>query len=67
MTEQDLLEKVVDKFSAISNITIMKGKAMLLDGRSYDELIMEQHGSVFWLHFAVRPKDNRWRIAFLKA
>jgi len=67
MTEQDLLEKVVDKFSAISNITIMKGKAMLLDGRSYDELIMEQHGSVCWLHFAVRPKDNRRRIAFLKA
>ncbi|MBO5593014.1 MAG: hypothetical protein J5931_00215 [Prevotella sp.] len=45
----------------------MKGKAMLLDGRSYDELIMEQHGSVCWLHFAVRPKDNRRRIAFLKA
>ena len=33
----------------------------------FDELILEQHGSVCWLHFAVRPKDNRRRIAFLKA
>ena len=32
----------------------------------FDELILEQHGSVCWLHFAVRPKDNRRRIAFLK-
>ena len=35
--------------------------------QEFDELIMEQHGSVCWLHFAVRPKDNRRRIAFLKA
>ena len=35
--------------------------------QDYDELILEQHGSVCWLHFAVRPKDNRRRIAFLKA
>ena len=35
--------------------------------QDFDELIMEQHGSVCWLHFAVRPKDNRRRIAFLKA
>ena len=34
--------------------------------QDYDELILEQHGSVCWLHFAVRPKDNRRRIAFLK-
>ena len=35
--------------------------------QEFDELILEQHGSVCWLHFAVRPKDNRRRIAFLKA
>ena len=34
--------------------------------QEFDELILEQHGSVCWLHFAVRPKDNRRRIAFLK-
>ncbi len=35
--------------------------------QDYDELLLEQHGSVCWLHFAVRPKDNRRKIAFLKA
>jgi hypothetical protein len=35
--------------------------------QDYDELLFEQHGSVCWLHFAVRPKDNRRRIEFQKA
>ena len=35
--------------------------------QDYDELLLEQHGSVCWLHFAVKPEDNRRRIAFLKA
>jgi len=35
--------------------------------QEFDELLLEQHGNVCWLHFAVRPKDNRRRIAFLKA
>ena len=34
--------------------------------QDYDELLLEQHGSVCWLHFAVRPKDNRRLINFLK-
>ena len=34
--------------------------------QEFDELLLEQHGSVCWLHFAVRPKDNRRRIEFLK-
>ena len=34
--------------------------------QEFDELILEQHGSVCWLHFAVRPKDNRRKISFLK-
>ncbi len=33
--------------------------------QDYDELLLEQHGSVCWLHFAVRPKDNRRKIGFL--
>ena len=46
--------------------------AILLDiadgtKQDYDELLLEQHGSVCWLHFAVRPKDNRRRIGFIKA
>ena len=46
--------------------------AILLDisggtKQDYDELLLEQHGSVCWLHFAVRPKDNRRRIEVLKA
>ena len=35
--------------------------------QEFDELLLEQHGNVCWLHFAVRPKNNRRRIAFLKA
>ena len=35
--------------------------------QEFDELLLEQHGSTCWLHFAVRPRDNRRRIAFLKA
>ena len=35
--------------------------------QDYDELLLEQHGSVCWLHFAVRPKDNRRKIEFLKS
>ena len=35
--------------------------------REFDEMLLEQHGNVCWLHFAVRPKDNRRRISFLKA
>ena len=35
--------------------------------QDYDELLLELHGSVCWLHFAVRPKDNRRKIEFLKS
>ena len=34
--------------------------------QDYDELLLEQHGTVCWLHFAVRPQDNRRRIELLK-
>ncbi len=35
--------------------------------QEFDELLLEQHGSVCWLHFAVRPQGNRRKIEFLKA
>ena len=32
--------------------------------RTFDELILEKRGSTYWVHFAVRPKDNRRKILF---
>jgi len=32
--------------------------------RLFDELILEKRGSTYWIHFAVRPKDNRRKILF---
>ena len=29
-----------------------------------DELIQEKRGTTYWVHFAVRPKDNRRKILF---
>ena len=34
--------------------------------QEFDELLLEQHGNICWLHFAVRPKDNRRRIGFIR-
>ena len=30
----------------------------------FDELIQEKRGNTYWIHFAVRPKDNRRKILF---
>ena len=32
--------------------------------REYDELILEKRGSTYWIHFAVRPNENRRKILF---
>ena len=32
--------------------------------RDFDELILEKRGSTYWIHFAVRPKDNRRKILY---
>ena len=32
--------------------------------RDFDELIQEKRGTTYWIHFAVRPKDNRRKICF---
>ena len=39
----------------------------MADGKrqKFDELIMERRRSVYWLHFAVRPADNRRKISFI--
>ena len=36
--------------------------------QDFDELLLErnQHGAI-WLHFAVRPKENRRKILFINA
>ena len=31
---------------------------------NFDELILEKRGTTYWVHFAVRPKDNRRKILF---
>ena len=33
--------------------------------RLFDELILERQGSRCWIHFAVRPKNNRRKIGFI--
>ena len=33
--------------------------------RDFDELFLERRGTVYWLHFAVRPADNRRKIGFI--
>ena len=33
----------------------------------FDELLIEKSAKSIWVHFAVRPKDNRRRVAFIKA
>ena len=37
-------------------------------GKDYDELLLEQHGNICWVHFAVRSpgQQNRRRISFLR-
>ncbi len=46
------------------------GKEDIADGtgKEFDELLLEQHGNICWVHFAVRPpsQQNRRRIAFLR-
>ena len=31
----------------------------------FDELLVEKKGSVMWLHFAVRPNDNRRKVRLM--
>ena len=49
---------------AIRMMTILLDIA---DGKQqeFDELILERRRSVYWLHFAVRPWENRRKISFI--
>ena len=33
--------------------------------QEFDELFLEKRGTVYWIHFAARPKDNRRKIDFI--
>ena len=35
-----------------------------LNKEDYDELLIEQKGCTYWIHFAVKPKGNRRRTNF---
>ena len=37
-----------------------------LNKEDYDELLIEQKAHAYWIHFAVRPKDNRRRTNLSK-
>ena len=39
-----------------------------MEGEEFDELLIEKnrYGAV-WVHFAVRPKENRHKVAFINA
>ena len=49
---------------------LMRYATILLDisdkaKKDFDEILMERKGNSLWLHFAVRPENNRRKIAFL--
>ena len=33
--------------------------------QEFDELFLEKRGSVYWVHFAAKPKENRRKIGFI--
>jgi uncharacterized protein YcbK (DUF882 family) len=33
--------------------------------QEFDELFLEKRGTVYWIHFAARPNDNRRKIGFI--
>ena len=33
--------------------------------QDFDELFLEKRGTVYWLHFAAKPSDNRRKIGFI--
>ena len=52
-----------------SNEHMIRMAGILLDiadgtKKDFDELILEKRGTTYWIHFAVRPKDNRRKILF---
>ena len=52
---------------------LLRYAVILLDisddsGEAFDELLIERNSKgTYWLHFAVRPKDNRMKIRLIQA
>ena len=49
---------------------LLRYAVILLDisdesGEDFDELLLERKGAVMWLHFAVRPSENRRRVRII--
>ena len=40
------------------------GPEQMIRCENFDELILEKRGTTYWIHFAVKPKDNRRKIIF---
>ena len=59
-TKRDLAYSRVCSRSAESMPTSLCARSTA----DFDELILEQRGTTYWIHFAVRPKDNRRKILF---
>ena len=51
---------------------LLRYAVILLDisddsGEAFDELLIERNSKgTYWLHFAVRPKDNRMKIRLME-
>ena len=51
---------------------LLRYAVILLDisddsGEAFDELLIERNAvGTYWLHFAVRPKDNRMKIRLME-
>ena len=60
-------------FSTRLRTMLIRYAAILLDyadetGEEFDELLLEKNRfGAFWLHFAVKPKENRHKVAFIRA
>ena len=59
-TKRDLTSSRVCSRSAES----IQASLCARSNADFDELILEQRGTTYWIHFAVRPKDNRRKILF---
>ena len=59
-TKRDLTSSRVSSRSAESKQASLCARSTA----DFDELILEKRGTTYWIHFAVRPKDNRRKILF---
>ena len=59
-TKRDLTSSRVCSRSAES----MPASLCARSTADFDELILEKRGTTYWIHFAVRPKENRRKILF---